>query len=303
VRPKRTLAEAAERYVDEKQYKKSIDSDISRLNVILPIFGDKYIDELHMGVLNPWVKKRQKDGRKANTINHGLKVIRQILNVAADEWIDENGLSWLLKAPKIKLLPLDDVAEPYPLDWEEQDRLFDELAPHLHDMASFAVNTGCRDQEICNLRWEWEQKFPHLNTSVFIIPKGRVKNKRPRLVVLNRDASQLVESRRGIHDDYVFSYRGKPIKRMYNSGWMNARKRAGLLRVRVHDLKHTYGSRLRSMGVRFEDMQDLLGHKSRKITMHYSGLELTNLIRASDTVCADENGNRPELVILRLSEY
>jgi hypothetical protein len=52
--------------------------------------------------------------------------------------------------------------------------------------------------------------------------------------------------------------------------------------VRVHDLKHTYGRRLRAAGVSFEDRQDLLGHKSTRITTHYSAAELANLIAASE---------------------
>lgn len=37
-------------------------------------------------------------------------------------------------------------------------------------MALYAVNTGCRDSEISNRRWEWEVDVPQLRTSVFIIP-------------------------------------------------------------------------------------------------------------------------------------
>ncbi|MDZ4791441.1 MAG: hypothetical protein SGJ17_09610 [Hyphomicrobiales bacterium] len=55
-------------------------------------------------------------------------------------------------------------------------QLFEELPEHLQDMAMFAVNTGCRDQEVCNLEWEWEVKVQCLNTSVFITPGSRVKN-------------------------------------------------------------------------------------------------------------------------------
>jgi hypothetical protein len=36
-------------------------------------------------------------------INHGLKVVRRILNLAQSEWLNENGLTWLAAAPKIKL--------------------------------------------------------------------------------------------------------------------------------------------------------------------------------------------------------
>jgi integrase len=66
---------------------------------------------------------------------------------------------------------------------------------------------------------------------------------------------------------------------MHNSGWQKARARAGLGQVRVHNLKHTFGRRLRAAGVSFENRQDLLGHKTGKITTHYSAAELEGLIR------------------------
>jgi integrase len=66
----------------------------------------------------------------------------------------------------------------------------------------------------------------------------------------------------------------------------------------VHDLKRTFGRRLRSAGVSFEDRQDLLGHRSARITTHYSAAELSRLIDAADSVC-DRQGNRPELLVLR----
>src|SRR5689334_14357929 len=116
-------------------------------------------------------------------------------------------------------------------------------------MALFAVNTGCRDQEICNLRWEWEVEVPELATSVFIIPGARVKNGEDRLVVLNRIALSVIAGRRGIHPTYVFSFRGHAIGYMLNTGWREAREKAGLPLVRVHDLKHTFGRRLRAAGV------------------------------------------------------
>ena len=59
----------------------------------------------------------------------------------------------------------------------------------------------------------------------------------------------------------------------------------GFRRVRVHDLKHTFGRRLRAAGVSFEDRQDLLGHKSQRITTHYSHPELSNLIAAAEKAC------------------
>lgn len=87
------------------------------------------------------------------------------------------------------------------------------------------------------------------------------------------------------HPQYVFTYKGHLVGTMNNSGWQKARKRVGLQQVRIHDLKHTFGRRLRAANVSFEDRQDLLGHKSNRITDHYSSAELANLIAAAEKVC------------------
>jgi integrase len=166
-------------------------------------------------------------------------------------------------------------------------------------MALFKVNTGCREAEVCSMRWEWEEQIPHLHTSVFVIPAHRVKNREERLVVLNSTARAVLEEVRGGHPEYVFTYRGRRINKMNDSGWKNARKRAGLSQVRVHDLKHTFGRRLRAAGVSFEDRQDLLGHRSGKITTHYSAPELLNLIEAAERVCTHDRSNLGTMVILK----
>ena len=45
------------------------------------------------------------------------------------------------------------------------------------------------------------------------------------------------------------------------SDWLHT---AALPNVRVHDMRHTFGHRLRATGVSFEDLQDLLGHKCER---------------------------------------
>lgn len=59
-------------------------------------------------------------------------------------------------------------------------------------MALFAVNTGCSEQEVCQLRWEWEVPVAELQTSVFAIPaefggrseRSGVKHRKDRVVAL-----------------------------------------------------------------------------------------------------------------------
>jgi integrase len=299
VRPVRTFEQAAIRFVQENQHKRSIGSDVGRLKALMPLLGAEPIDRVHIGLLQPWIERRKTEGVSAGTVNHGLKVVRRILNLAATEWMDEYGLTWLAVTPKIRLLPDIDKRLPYPMSWDEQTRLFQELPEHLVSMALFAVNTGCRDSEVCGLRWEWEVQVPELETSVFMIPGRHVKNGEERLVVLNGIAGSVVASQRGRHPTYVFVRRGKPVTRMLNGAWLRARARAGLPQVRVHDLKHTFGRRLRAAGVSFEDRQDLLGHRSGRITTHYSGAELSKLIEAANRVCDRGTNDRPELVVLR----
>jgi integrase len=91
----------------------------------------------------------------------------------------------------------------------------------------------------------------------------------------------------------------RPIETMNNTSWQKGRSRAKLPQVRVHDLKHTFGRRLRAAGVSFEDRQDLLGHKSGRMTTHYSVAELSNLIEAAEKACQSGSRKSPALVALK----
>jgi integrase len=318
VRPKRSFRQASTKYLNEAD-KRSVERDAQDIRLLEPFLGDLLLEQVHMGTLRRFIEARQDQKVKNATINRSLAVVRHLLNLAAGEWMDDNGLTWLAAAPKIKLLAMRDARSPYPLSWDEQRLLFQELPPHLARMALFKVNTGCREQEVCGLRWEWEIAIPELDTSAFIIPGSQVKNGEDRLVVLNRTAKSVIESVRGEHGEYVFTYlapaaeRRERVGRIYNSAWKRARKAAaeqyeavlgqmcpeGFRKVRVHDLKHTFGRRLRAAGVSYEDRQDLLGHKSGRITTHYSAAELENLIAAANAVCEGKSRKSPALVVLK----
>ena len=234
-------------------------------------------------------------------MNIALAIIRHILNLCAHEWLDDNGLSWIAHAPKITLLPLTDARKPYPLSWVEQERLFGELPNHLRQMALFKVNTGCREQEVCQLSWQWEFRIPELDESVFVLPGDNTKNGQERIVVLNKTAKQVIEQARGDHPYYVFTFRGKATHSMNNTAWRNARKRLQLP-VRIHDLRHTFGMRLRAAGVTEEDRRDLLGHKSKSITTHYSAAEMGNLILAANKIC-ELNQDKPSITLVRANNF
>ena len=139
-------------------------------------------------------------------------------------------------------------------------------------------------------------KLQGLEGTAFIMPAGLFKSLHEGLVLLNRVAQNVVESQRGKHPEFVFTYHGEPICRMLNTGWKKARNETAL-DVRVHDLRHTFGMRLRAAGVGFEGRQDLLRHKSNRITTHYSKAEIRNLLDALDSICNREE--KPEIVLIR----
>ena len=55
-----------------------------------------------------------------------------------------------------------------------------------------------------------------------------------------------------------------------------------------HNLKHTFGRRLRVAGVAYETRKVLLLHKSSDVTTHYSPAELEELINAVAKIVANE---------------
>lgn len=136
--------------------------------------------------------------------------------------------------------------------------------------------------------------------------------------------------------DFVFPYDGHRIGTMNNSAWDKARTRAamklytaggkeipkellkdgqrgtlltdelrefignampGFANVRVHDLRHTYSSRLRLAGVSQEDRNSLMGHKSASIPEHYASADIGRLIELANKVL-DRQGTRTLLRVV-----
>ena len=238
--------------------------------------GEHQIERVHVGSLAAFREATRDAGISVGTIDKELGFVRRVLILAARKWRHPNGMQYLSAAPLIEMVK-GPARKPYPLEWQDQVRFFVELPAHLERMALFDVNTGLRAAELCGLRWSWEIQVPELGTSVFMLPEETTKSGEERIVVLNRIARSVIESERGKHREYVFTCNGERIVRINNHAWRKARSRVGLPLVRVHDHRHTFGHRLRAAGVSFEDRQDLLGHRSGRITTHYSAPDHRNI--------------------------
>lgn len=213
------------------------------------------------------------------TVNRYLATIKAILNKAKDEW------GTLAVVPTIKLLPLDNARYRW-LSEDEEKKLLPVCAPHLHDLVVFLIDTGARLREATGLTWT--------NVDLDRKPRAAVrfmetKSGKPRGVPLSARVTIML---RRLKDECpegetrVFLYRpvgrggsgnapkrGKP--KPYNNPfgtWDTARKQVGLKDLNLHDLRHTFASRLVMLGVPLLTVSKLLGHQSIQMTMRYAHL-------------------------------
>jgi hypothetical protein len=115
--------EAATKYLEEET-KKSLHNDAQALRALDPFIGDLYLEQVHSGTLEPFVKYMRGKSRKAGTINRYIAVVRRILNLAARYWRDaDTGLSWLETAPLFRL-EKGPQRKPYPITRESATRSF-----------------------------------------------------------------------------------------------------------------------------------------------------------------------------------
>ncbi len=308
VRAKRTFDDAAAKYLLDHQDKVSIESDIYHLERLMPYIGQYALDQIHDGTLEAFVRDRKARGLANKTINLGLTLVRRILNLAARKWRDDNGKTWLETPPLLTLLPLiGHQREPRPITWAEQRELIPRLPDHLARMVLFDLNTGVRDEVVCGLKWEWEIAVPELGISVFEIPRESVKGrKRSRVLVCNTVAQSIIESVRGMHEEFVFVwtrgvkkvYVGGSMETMNNTAWQRARKEIGIPDLHIHDLRHTVGMRLREAEVREETIADILWHVRPGMTAHYSVAQCAELVDALNRITDERSRTNRSLAMI-----
>jgi integrase len=304
------FAAAAAKYLTECQQRKvrSLETISYHVRILLPYIGSMALRDVCNESLEVFKDDRAEEGAKPSTINRSLEVARTILNRAARVWRTD-GVPWLSTAPLIEMLDEQQTRrQPYPITWAEQAELLKHLPAHLQRMVLFTLNTGARDDNVCRLQWSWERQVPELGRSVFVIPAEEFKGQRAHVLVLNDVAWRIVQECRGTHDEFVFVWRRErvknidrepameyaPVGTMNNTGFQAARKAAGLERVRVHDLRHTFGQRLRDGGASGEDRALLLGHAIEGMPQHYATATVARLVEVANK--ANETRDRTTLL-------
>ncbi len=284
-RPLRSFEQAAARYLRENADKRSLDRDDQALRLAMPHLGHQELGDIHYGKLQTFADARLANGVSKSTVNRDMAAVKQVLKAAA-RWFHENGQPWLTAVPEVPRYKLRCTAtEERAITWDEQRRLSQALPAYLATMTLFAVNTGARRGEVLELRWGWEVQ----NHSAFLIPPQFHKTGASigsRLLVCNSVAWAVIEEARGRHAEFVFTHHSKPVRTFYGRAWKQARSHAGLSRVRVHDLRHTFATRLEAAGVSRSDVAEMLGHATSSVTRRYIAPDISRLLHEAEKVVA-----------------
>jgi len=260
-----------------KVNKRSYPSDCHVMVRLNQAFGDKGLSEIGPQDIERF-KERLKQKVSLATVNRHLALLSGVFGKA---------IAW----KKTKANPVREVKKfkennerTRYLTEEEEPRL-KAVFPEKHwSKVEISHNTGFRRGEQFNLRWS-DVDF-HSRTIVVRIPKSGETE----YVKMN---DRVIEILRGLPSrlkgEWVFpSKTGKtPLNanNFVNRVFEPALEEARISDFRWHDLRHTFGSRLIMAGVDLRTVQELMRHKTIKMTLRYTHLSPSHTLEAVNKLC------------------
>jgi integrase len=283
---KETRMKPAE-YRDDRKISgmRSLASASSHLSALVDYFRSMPLRSITVGKIEQFKQhrlsipsKRGRD-RSITSVNRELEFLRTMLQFAVCEgWIDKNPFG-LSSTPLISRA--DEQKRTRILSREEERRILEVCGPetsgrHLYSLIIFALDTGCRKNEILTLLWsaiDFENRqivIQALNTKTLtsrIVPLS--SRLREELLRLYRDQRP---------DEKVFSH----IKHIQQT-WKAACKEAQIEGARFHDLRATFATRLIESGMPIEQVAKITGHSQLSILYsHYLRNTSETIERATD---------------------
>jgi len=261
---------------------RSLDSVLSRWTVIKDYFGKKKLRSITHGDIvrfratrlkTPTVRNKP---RSITSVNRELEVLRKMLNVALRE-------GWIIRNPfargDVLISKSDEQQRERILTKEEEERLLHACTgkkEHLRPILICAIDTGMRRGEILKLKWE-DVGFQE---GVITIQAFNTKTLKQRQVAMTQ---RLTSELKRLYEDspkeptlLVFGITDN-VKRAFDS----ARRIAGLLDVRFHDLRHTHATRLVQHHIPLSEVGRILGHTQPSTTYRYVNANVETARRAA----------------------
>ena len=276
IKPKRTFNDAALRWLDEKDHKKSIRDDISKIE----FFRDHIGSEVLQDITRDQVANLMQNFKTPGTRNRYISLLRAIMRRARDVW------DWIDKVPAFQTYVEPTKRVSY-LTPEQFTALLNALPPQHRSVAIVAVSTGLRRSNVYGLRWDQVD----LDRRMAWIHADQAKAKRAIPVPLNDDAHAAIAGQEGLDSERVFL--ASPITW---KTWQAALKRGGLPETtRFHDLRHTFASWHAMAGTPMHVIQELGGWRSAAMLQRYAHLSQDHLIEQAKNISI---GSKPKLKIV-----
>ena len=251
-----------------------------RLKIIKEYFGKYKIRELTHQDIEKFKLYRLKKPTKFDkqrsiaTVNRELAILRRMLNIAV-----ANG--WIVKNPFMMGKGLICVGDEKPreriLTLEEEARLLaacEGPRAHLRPILICALDTGMRRGELFSLVWE-DVDFEN---RLITIRAFNTKMMRERRIGMTERLTREL----GI----LYAKNPDPKALLFGIGstkgaWNKVRRQAGLSDLRLHDLRHTYATRLVSRHLPLAEVSRVLGHTQPTMTYRYTNLTVESAKRAA----------------------
>jgi len=255
----------------EKAGKKSIKKDKEHCALLENAFGSYMVSELKphfikefRDILRVTRSKREKYYSNA-TINKIMQVGRHMFNLGIDNEIINSS------NPFKGVFLQENNARDRILSSDEYNKLISVAPQHLSAIIEVAYNTGMRSGEILNLTWD----KVNFKEDLISLESQDTKTEYPRLVFFNQRIRNILEDLhkvRAIHHNFVFTYKGNPIKSI-NTAFRTALRKAKIVDFHFHDLRHTYNTNLRKAGVERSVIMKLTGHRTMAMFLRYDTVD------------------------------
>ena len=232
-------------------------------------------------------------GQTSNaTVNRHLAEISKILHYAHKR-------GWLPAVPTIA--KMHEAAKR--VTWitaDEARRLLAELPDHLRAMAAFSLATGLRETNVRLLCWQQVD----MKRRVAWIYADQAKAGKDLSVPLNDHAMLVLQKQADQHSRWVFpvprwetpkgaeeaiQVADAPTGKISNHAWRKACVRAGLPKLRFHDLRHTWASWHVQSGTPLPVLQELGGWASLAMVQRYAHLGVSHVAAWASNLNAATN--------------
>lgn len=261
-------------YMKNREGRASFSADLARLKWLDPHLKGKRVDDIDADLLTD-IRDARLEEVGPSTTNRMMTLISAVLHYAEER-------EWITRAPRIPKA-VEEERDPVWLTPDEVTALINVMASrkrtkHLVAFITFAVATGLRMSNITGLKWSQVD----LARRVLWVPPSSSKNRRPISVPLAYDARAIIRDQIGRHQEYVFTYRGKPFDRVNNRTLRKAAEEAGIeKRVHNHLFRHTFASWHVMGGTSLYDLMKLGGWRKIESVMIYAHLSAEHMQQAA----------------------